>query len=207
MRFVSVLLCVAALFAATTPVAAQRSTPTSSANSAPRVIPPLPNSRIVGAGLNPASELVDKRRRLALDDSTLGALRTLEATFDARYAEDLARYDSLRAQVTMARNRVQGAMAPSAEEQQIARERTIVLTRVVAALRQQREKDVAEALAALPEEKRAMAQDILTEQSADLARAFRRSGPEGAALSGGPPGSGPGTGPGTGAGTGAGRRP
>jgi len=193
MRPVTLLLGVAALLAAASPLAAQRGrTPTSSANSAPRTIPPLPNARVVTAGLNPAAELIDKKRRLALDEATLATLKTLEATFDARYAEDLARYDSLRAQVNMARNRMQGAMEPSDEEMQIARERTIVLSRVFGELRVQREADVAEALAALPEEKRAMAQELLAEQAEDLARAFRRSGPEGAALAGGPPGAGPG---------------
>jgi hypothetical protein len=79
-------------------------------------------------------------------------------------------------------------MAPSVEEQQIARERMVVLVRTMAELRAQRTKDVDEALALLPEEKRTEGRALLDEQAEDMTRTFRRSGPEGAAAAGGPPG-------------------
>lgn len=190
----SLLVLAAAAALSSSPLAAQRvpntNRPSSSArtrSTAPRIAP-LPNARAVTAGLDPAAYLIDKKRRLQADESLLATLSGLASTFDARYAPHLARYDSLRAQVQMARNRVQGAMEPAAEEMEVARERTIVLMRVMAELRAQREKDVAETLAALPEEKRVVAQELLTEQAEELARAFRRGGPEGMAMAGGPPG-------------------
>jgi hypothetical protein len=139
----------------------------------------------VTANLNPAAYLVDKRRRLGLDETQLETVRAFEATYNARYADGLARYDSLRAQVQMARNRVSGAMGPTTEEQEIARERTIVLSRVMAALREQRDADVIELVGTLPEDKRVLTQELLTEQAESPARALRRSGPEGVAAAGG----------------------
>lgn len=150
--------------------------------------PPLPNVRAVTEGMNPADHLIDKKRKLKLDDSTVTALQSLSGAINERYAPTLARYDSLRTQVNMARNRMNSGMAPSIEEQQIARERAIVLIRTMAELRAQRTKDVDEALALLPEDKRAEGRTLLDEQAEDMARTFRRSGPEGAAAAGGPPG-------------------
>lgn len=150
--------------------------------------PPLPNVRAVTDGMNPAGHLVEKKRKLKLDDSTVTALEALSTTINERYAPRLARYDSLRTQVNMARNRVNSGMAPSIEEQQVARERAIVLIRTMAELRAQRTKDVDEALALLPEDKRAEGRTLLDEQAEDMVRSFRRSGPEGAAAAGGPPG-------------------
>jgi hypothetical protein len=138
--------------------------------------------------MNPAVHLIDKKRKLKLDDATVTSLQTLSGTINERYAPTLARYDSLRTQVNMARNRIGSGMAPSVEEQQIARERMIVLIRTMAELRAQRAKDVDEALALLPEDKRAEGRTLLDEQAEDMVRAFRRSGPEGAAAAGGPPG-------------------
>jgi hypothetical protein len=150
--------------------------------------PPLPNVRAVTAGMNPADHLIDKKRKLKLEEATLTALGTASAAMNERYAPTLARYDSLRTQVNMARNRTSSAMPPSEEERQIARERMIVLVRTMAELRAQRAKDVDEALALLPEDKRTEGRALLDEQAEDMVRTFRRSGPEGAAAAGGPPG-------------------
>lgn len=150
--------------------------------------PPLPNVRAVTEGMNPADHLIDKKRKLKLEDATVTALGAASAAMNERYAPILARYDSLRTQVNMARNRTSSAMAPSIEEQQIARERMIVLVRTMTELRAQRAKDVDEALALLPEDKRAEGRTVLDEQAEDMTRTFRRSGPEGAAAAGGPPG-------------------
>jgi hypothetical protein len=135
--------------------------------------------------MNPADYLIDKKRKLKLDEATLTALGTASAAINERYAPALARYDSLRTQVNMARNRMSSGMAPSVEEQQIARERMIVLVRTMAELRAQRTKDVDEALALLPEDKRTEGRALLDEQAEDMVRTFRRSGPEGAAAAGG----------------------
>ena len=150
--------------------------------------PPLPNPRAVGNGLNPADHLAEKHRKLKLADSTVTALRALAGTMTERYAPALARYDSLRTHVNMARSQTTAAMGPTEEERQISRERMIVLARTMSELRTQRAKDVVDALALLPEDKRAEGQAILDEQAEDLMRAFRRSGGEGAAAAGGPPG-------------------
>lgn len=160
---------------------------------------PLPNVRAVTNGTNPATELVDKRRKLKLDDATVAALRALSETMDARYAPLLARYDTMRVQANMARNQAQAAGAANIggqsarpqvneEEQALARERITVLRTVMAEVRAQRAKDVEEALAALPEDKREEGKKILDEQAEDMARTFRRSGAEGAAAAGPPSG-------------------
>jgi hypothetical protein len=147
--------------------------------------PPLPNRKAVTSGTNPADYLVDKRKKLKLDDATVASLKELSAQLDERYAPGLTKYDSLRTQVNMARNQTRAAL-PSAEEQQIARERAIVLGRTMAEVRAQRAKDVEETLALVPEEHREAAKAALEEQAAEMARTFRRSGPEGAAAAGGP---------------------
>lgn len=182
--------------AAIAPLGAQRGRPTGeptrsgpSAASRPSV-PSLPNSKVVTSGTNPAEELVDKRRRLGLDEATLTTLRALAATMNERYAPDLARYDSLRTQVNMARNvaqeRASAGRLPDADAEQIAGERAVVLGRVMAAVREQRALDVEEALAVVPEEKREAARAMLVTQAEELARAFQRSGREGAAAAGRP---------------------
>jgi hypothetical protein len=147
--------------------------------------PALPNRKAVTAGTNPADYLVDKRKKLKLDDATVAALQEFSAKLDERYAPGLERYDSLRTQVNMARNQTRAAL-PSAEEQQIARERAVVLGRTMAEVRAQRAKDVEETLALVPEAQREAAKAALDEQASDMARTFRRSGPEGAAAAGGP---------------------
>lgn len=150
--------------------------------------PPLPNARVVNDGINPAAHLLDKKRKLALDDATITALGAASAEMDARYAPALARYDSLRIQVNMARNRTRSAMAPTIEEQQVARERMIVLLRTMAELRAQRITDVDVALGLLPEDKRTEGRALLDKQAEDMVRTLQRSGPEGAAAAGAPPG-------------------
>lgn len=147
--------------------------------------PALPNRKAVTAGTNPAEYLIGKRKKLKLDDATVASLKELSATLDERYAPGLTRYDSLRTQVNMARNQTRAAL-PSAEEQQVARERAVVLGRTMAELRTQRQKDVEETLALVPEAQREAAKAAIDEQAADMARSFRRSGAEGAAAAGGP---------------------
>lgn len=199
MRPIPHLGVIALLFIAPVSLAAQRGSQASTGGTGgratgegpradARATPPLPTSRSVTEGTNPADYLVDKRRKLKLEDSTVTALQTLSTSINARYAPALARYDSLRTQVNMARNRTSSAMAPTIEEQQISRERIIVLVRTMAELRAQRATDVDEALALLPEDKRAEGRTLLDEQAEDMTRSFRRSGPEGAAASGGAPG-------------------
>jgi hypothetical protein len=185
MRHVSILLGLALVAGAVAPLAAQgvRLPPRPSAREG-RSVAPLPASRAVSAGLNPATELISKRRKLGLDNVTLDSLKALENAYRSRHDELFSRYDSLRAQVQMSRNRLDSTRAPSPEEQQIARERTIVLSRVMDELRADRAAQIEETLAAIPEAKRAEAQTMLDEQAADLERSFRRAGPEGNALAG-----------------------
>lgn len=158
--------------------------------SAARLPSPLPNVRAVTTGTNPALELVDRKKKLKLEAETVTALEALAETMNARYAPLFARYDTLRTQANMARNQTKAAMGPSEEEQQIARERIAALRMLMAEVREQRAKDVDEALAAVPEDKREDARAALTDQAEEMARSFRRSGAEGAAAAG--PGGGAG---------------
>lgn len=146
--------------------------------------PSLPTARSVSEQVNPAAELVAKRKKLGLDDATVEQLKGLAAAAAERQQPTVALYDSLRTGVHMARNRTRSGMAPPAEEVAMNRERVGLLARTVGALRVQRDKDVEEALAVLPEDKREAATKLLEEQQADLTRGFRRSGAEGAAAAG-----------------------
>ncbi len=185
MRRLSLLLGTVLLVGAVAPLAAQRvEIPRTPSARGGRTIAPLPAGRAVSAGLNPATELIARRRKLGLDNATVDSLKVLENTYRARHDERFSRYDSLRAQVQMSRNRLDSTRAPSPEEQQIARERTIVLVRLMTELRADRAAQISETLAAIPEDKRAEAEALLTEQAAELDRAFRRAGPEGNAAAG-----------------------
>jgi hypothetical protein len=93
MRLFTLLLGTALLVVSASPLSAQRvRIPTSSRESRPS-IPPLPNSRVVTANLNPAAYLVDKRRRLGLDETQLETVRAFEAMGPTteEQAESLAR--------------------------------------------------------------------------------------------------------------------
>lgn len=154
--------------------------------TAARLPAALPNVRAVTNGTNPALELVDRRKKLKLDAETVTALEALSETMNARYAPLFERYDALRTEANMARNQTKAAMGPTEEEQQIARERIAALRILMTEVREQRAKDVEEALAAVPEAQREAAKAALDEQAEDMARTFRRSGAEGAAAAGGP---------------------
>lgn len=149
-------------------------------------VPSLPTAKQVSAGMNPAAELIGKRKKLGLDEATVASLTQLSGELETRLSPSVQRYDSLRTQVQMARNRTRSGMAPSIEEQQVARERAVVLVRTMAEVRAGRSKDVEATLALVPEEKREAARAILEEQLEDLTRTFRRAGPEGQVLAGPP---------------------
>jgi len=129
--------------------------------------PRLPTVRDI-EDMSPASLLVDRRKKLGLADSTVSQLKALEKAIKVRNAPTLALYDSVRRRMnnSLAQD---GATATPALQEEDRQNRTGIHNLFVE-LSDRRAKDAQEALALLPEEKRKLAGDFLTEQADDFVR-------------------------------------
>jgi len=119
-------------------------------------------------GHNPASLLVDKRKKLALADSAVAQLKTLEKSIKARNAPTLATYDSVRKRIVASLALDATDATPALQMQD--RQNKLGLRNIYAALREQRAKDAEEALALVPESSRKAATDLLNDQGKDFDR-------------------------------------
>lgn len=137
-------------------------------------IPPFnyPTARRVREMGNVAAELVDKRRRLDLDETALTALRNLAGEIDARNEAAVATFDSLR---TIARANNNTDNSQSLEGRATVAQ-MIQTARSVAALRAA---DAEKALALIPADKHDAARAILDDQQKEFDQAFaaRARGP------------------------------
>ena len=117
---------------------------------------------------NPASLLVDKRKKLALADSSIAQLKALEKNIKARNAPTLAMYDSVRKRIvaSLALDATNSTPALQLQDQQ----NKLGLRNLYAALRDQRVKDADEALALVPEASKKAATDLLNDQGKDFDR-------------------------------------
>lgn len=117
---------------------------------------------------NPASLLVDKRKKLALADSSVAQLKALEKNIKARNAPTLAMYDSVRKRIvaSLALDATNSTPALQLQDQQ----NKLGLRNLYAALRDQRVKDADEALALVPEASKKAATDLLNDQGKDFDR-------------------------------------
>ena len=133
---------------------------------------------------NPASLLVDKRKKLALADSTVAQLKALEKSFKVRNAPTLAMYDSVRRRIitSLALDATDATSAMQLQDQQ----NRLGLKNLYAALREQRTKDAEEVLALVPEGSKKAASDLLKDQGED----FDRMMPADQRGRGSPPGHG-----------------
>ena len=131
---------------------------------------------------NPASLLVGKRKKLALADSSVAQLKTLEQSIKARNAPTIAMYDSVRRRIiqSLALDATDATPALQQQDQQ----NKLGLRNLYIALREQRVKDSAEALALVPEVSKKAAADLLKDQGED----FDRMMPADRRQRGGPPG-------------------
>jgi hypothetical protein len=181
MRLVSVLTVAALVTLPAQPIAAQissgRPAPKAPAQASASTFT-VPKGSVVNEHANPATLLVEKRKKLDLDDATVASLKTLAATIDERNAPLISTYDSLRT-----RMRTGDAVAGAAGDEARARNRAMGET--VRAIKSPREEDKAAALALVPADKQEEAKKLLAQQDQDLTKATesRRGG--------GPPGGKP----------------
>lgn len=117
---------------------------------------------------NPASLLVDKRKKLALADSIVAQLKSLEKVFKARNAPTLAMYDSVRRKIIESLALDATDATPGLQQQD--QQNKMGLRNLFAALREQRAKDAEEALALVPEGSKKAATDFLKDQGQDFDR-------------------------------------
>jgi hypothetical protein len=117
---------------------------------------------------NPASLLVDKRKKLALADSSVAQLKALEKNIKARNAPTLAMYDSVRKRIiaSLALDATDATPTLQLQDQQ----NKMGLRNLYATLREQRIKDADEALALVPESSKNAARDLLNDQGKDFDR-------------------------------------
>lgn len=116
----------------------------------------------------PAAFLRDKRKKLQLDDAAVNALKAAEQAAKDRNKDILTAYDSVRREVQKyaGQNSLGGSNSNDAALRQMA----------FGNLRQQvieaRAADRDEALKAIPEDKRAAADEMLKEEDEDFAKKF-----------------------------------
>jgi hypothetical protein len=134
--------------------------------------------------MNPAALLIDKRKKLTLSDSVAKQLKVVQKTIDDRNAPMMVQYDSihkwtmpLSSSASAASSSKPGfsdadkssaASTPSPAEQAKMQSSMRDLRKLVADFREQRKKDVADALVVVPDAQKAAATDLLTQQDADL---------------------------------------
>jgi hypothetical protein len=133
---------------------------------------------------NPASLLVDKRKKLALADSAVAGLKALEKSIKARSAPTLAMYDSVRRRIITSLSLDATDATPAMQLQ--GQQNKLGLRNLYAMLREQRGKDAEEALAFVPEGSKKAASDLLKDQGED----FDRMMPADQRGRGSPPGGG-----------------
>ena len=111
--------------------------------------------------LSPSGFLVDKRKKLQLDEKMVDALRAAETAEKERNRELLTTYDSVRREV----QKFAGNDLPSAPEDGALRQ--MAFSNLRQQVRETRVRDRAAALAAVPEDKRAAAEQLLKENDED----------------------------------------
>ncbi len=121
---------------------------------------------------NVAGELIDKRRRLRLDDTAVAALREFASEIDARNQPALDTFDSLR---TVARANNNTARSASLE----GRGTLALMSETARQIAELREADSEKALTLIPADKHEAAKAVLQDQQRGFDQAFaprRRAG-------------------------------
>lgn len=125
----------------------------------------VPNASRVKSWNNVAEELIDKRKKLGLDEATVAKLKELATTIDERNTPAVATFDSLR---TLARADNNAGQAGTLE----GRSRVAMMNTTVRDIRSSRDADTEAALALIPAEKHDAAKAVLATQEQDMDRAF-----------------------------------
>jgi hypothetical protein len=136
----------------------------------PRPAPqrPLPTARDL-EDLNPASLLVDKRKKVGLSDETVAQLKTLAAAIKDRNKLVLSAYDSVRRKVRPPNFGDKTSQAPSAAEQQDMQQAMAGMRQIVQRMRAQRIVDVEETMKLLTDEgQKKKALELFKDQDEDF---------------------------------------
>jgi hypothetical protein len=133
--------------------------------------------------LNPASLLIDKKKKSSLADSTVAQLKAVEKKIKDRDASFYAAYDSVRRIAVPVQamqsastggahfvdaDKAHEATAPSATELASSQAAMRDLRKMMAEYRDRHSSDVADALAIVPDAQKKAATDLLNSQNGDL---------------------------------------
>ena len=129
----------------------------------------------------PAAFLRDKRKKLQLSDADAAALKAAEQAARDRNRETLAAYDSVRREV----QKYSGG-ADLGSNANDATLRRMAFANLTSQIREMRAKDRAEALAAVPADKREQAETALKEQDEQFDKKMGAGGRGGRGGQGGP---------------------
>ncbi|HVH39184.1 MAG TPA: hypothetical protein VM764_04095 [Gemmatimonadaceae bacterium] len=123
----------------------------------------LPTAKVAKERSNVAAMLVEKRKKLGLDDAAVDSLKRIAADIDARHAPTLGTYDSLRTKVRAAQNTGEDATLEG-------RARVAMTGTTLQSLGKGRDADVAAVLAVIPADKHAAAKELIAEQEEEFAK-------------------------------------
>ncbi len=158
--------------------------PTSSAPKPSSSSPKAPSARDL-QDLNPASLLIDKKKKASLPDSTVAQLKAAEKKINDRNAQFFATYDSVRKWTmplaaagpvaqgaglhgfSAGDNSLAASTSSSAEQVQMQSSMRD-LRKMMTDYRDRHSADVADALAIVPDAQKKAATDLLNSQSSDL---------------------------------------
>jgi hypothetical protein len=123
--------------------------------------------------LNPAGLLIDKRKKMSLDDSTVAALHTLQLKIYERNGDLLARYDSVRQAMPPAPKSGDEPTAQQSADRQLAMQ---TIRKTLEELMDRRRTDISETLALVPENAKKKAAGLLDDQDEELGKLMPKSG-------------------------------
>jgi hypothetical protein len=133
----------------------------------------LPTATKIREQANVADLLVEKRKKLGLNDAAVDSLKHLADAINARNEPHLAVYDSVRARMRAAMN---GGGSPGEPRG----ERTNPMRESLRAVQSGREADIPLALAVVPADKLEEAKKLIADQGEDLQKSLSPRGPGGA---------------------------
>jgi hypothetical protein len=121
--------------------------------------------------MNPASFLLDKKKKLGLSDEQVAAIKVVEGQIKERYKVNLAVYDSLRRNARPIDIKVKGGSGTSPGEQAEMQKAMQGVQMALMTVRNQRTADIDATLAAITDPAmKAKAVELIKDQELDFAR-------------------------------------
>lgn len=150
--------------------------PPGGANRAP---PKFPEAKDL-QNYNPATLLIDKRKKLSLSDSQVAAFKTLESKIYERNAPLLVRYDSARREFRPPTDAPRDTTAASNGARAAAMDQLRLMRSLLDSLQDRRRTDVHDALDMLSDDKtKLQAAKFIDEQDKDFDKQMPQMGPAG----------------------------